>query len=389
VGTFRLSIRTGNQTQGTIVPETVFAEVSSQPSIETHERFVDIRDVRTPAGVSIPPEPGVIPATPGALNPLMTTDGQGNVTLADGVTAAIDSRAGQQRVDVSVAVPPGVLPADFFAAVDLADPEAGILISAEILSLTARDALNNVSEVPVSFLAIPDPDVTGGVLIEASIRGQAAVDLAGRQLQLRLSAGQSQLVIAGASLNAGLVATPLPVGPAALPALPTPPAANADAAVIGTPAGAGTPVERLASGVSGTVLIDNRLSTAQRLDIEVTNVPVTAFANSTGLLANGVVPQGLDVQVSGLFAEFLDASGNVIGVSPFFAATFQTTSTVTLTVSIRDGGQATLLGRATEVRLVQSNSGSLGVTDLVTASIADGTTVQITPAVPTPVVAGP
>jgi hypothetical protein len=54
---------------------------------------------------------------------------------------------------------------------------------------------------------------------------------------------------------------------------------------------------------------------------------------------------------------------------------------VTLSLSVRDAAQLTALASATEVRLVQSVSGVLGVTELVTLPI-QGATTQLAAVVP-------
>ncbi len=85
--------------------------------------------------------------------------------------------------------------------------------------------------------------------------------------------------------------------------------------------------------------------------------------------------------VTGLTAEFLNANGDVVALSPHFTAVFDTANTVTLSLSIQDAAQLTALSSVTQVRLVQSVSGVLGVTELVTLPI-QGATTQLAAVVP-------
>jgi hypothetical protein len=379
VGTFRISLRTGNQTTGTIVPAEVVGEVPGRPEIGGQTRAVDIRDVRAPAGFPVPLEPGVVPATPNLLDALVTADGQ----LAAGVDAVIESRPGRQRVDIAISAPQSLFGADLFAGLDLTDPEAAIAIDPAVLTLTATDAQGNVSEVPVTFLAIPDPENAGGVLIETSLRGQSAVDLAGRTLNVQLQSGANRITLTSGSLNAGLVFTPGAVEPGVIttPGFPVTPEPAAPLAVIGTPADAETPVESLGVALTGSVTVDNRIADQQRFNVDITGVPVAALSNVAGLIVNGQIPQTFDVAVTGLTAEFLNANGEIVALSPNFTAVFETATTVTLSLSVRDAAQLTALASATEVRLVQSVSGVLGVTELVTLPI-QGATTQLAAVVP-------
>jgi hypothetical protein len=99
------------------------------------------------------------------------------------------------------------------------------------------------------------------------------------------------------------------------------------------------------------------------------------------LFANGVVPANLDVAASGLTAEFLDANGNILAVSPYFTGAFQSSTLVTLSLSARDANLATVLRTATQVRIVQSiaQGNTFGTLDLVTLPITDNATAQINP----------
>jgi hypothetical protein len=377
VGAFRISLRTGNQTTGTIVPAEVVGEVPGRPEIGGQTRAVDIRDVRAPAGFPVPlePEPGVVPATTNLLDALVTADGQ----LAAGVNAAIESRPGQQRVDIAISAPQSLFGADLFGGLDLTDPEAALAIDPAVLTLTATDAQGNVSEVPVTFLAIPDPENAGSVLIETSLRGQFAVDLAGRTLNVQLQSGANRFTLTSGSLNAGLVFTPGAVEPGVVttPAGPVTPEPAAPLAVIGTPADAGIPVESLGVALTGSVTVDNRIADQQRINVDITGVPVAALSNVAGLIVNGQIPQTFDVAVTGLTAEFLNANGEIVALSPNFTAVFETATTVTLSLSVRDAAQLTALASATEVRLVQSVSGVLGVSDIATLPIVGDTTVLV------------
>jgi hypothetical protein len=387
VGTFRISLRTGTQTSGTIVPEYISGEVPGRSEIGGQTRGVDIRDERTPAGFPVPLdplEPGVVPATTNLLDALVTADGQ----VAAGVNAVIESRPGRQRVNIAISAPQSLFGADLFAGLDLTDPEAALAIDPARLILTATDALGNVSEVPVTFVAIPDPDNAGGVLIETSLRGQFAVDLAGRTLSVQLQSGENRVTLTSGSLNAGLVFTPGAVVPDVVttPAGPvTPPVDPAvtpePVAVIGTPPVAETPVESLLAALTGIVTVDNRIAVQQRIDVDITGVPVTALSNVAGLIVNGQIPETFDVAVTGVTAEFLNANGDIVALSPDFTAVFETATTVTLSLSVRDAAQLTALASATEVRLVQSVSGVLGVTELVTLPI-QGATTQLVAVVP-------
>ena len=384
VGTFRISLRTGNQTAGTIVPELVMGEVPGRPEIGDHYRAVDIRDVRAPAGFPVPLEPGVVPATTNLLDALVTADGQ----VAAGVDAVIESRPGQQRVDIAISAPQSLFGADLFAGLDLTDPEAALAIDPAVLTLTATDAQGNVSEVPVTFLAIPDPDNAGGVLIETSLRGQFAVDLAGRTLNVQLQSGANRITLTSGSLNAGLVFTPGAVVPGVVttPAGPVTPPVDpvvtpVPVVVIGTPPVAETPVESLLAALTGIVTVDNRIAVQQRIDVDITGVPATALSNVAGLIVNGQIPETFDVAVTGLTAEFLNANGDIVAVSPDFTAVFETATTVAVSLSIRDAAQLTALASVTEVRLVQSVSGVLGVTELVTLPI-QGATTELVAVVP-------
>ena len=369
-GVFRISLRTGNQTPGTIVPEEVVGEVPGRPEIVGQTRGVDIRDVRTPAGFPVPLEPGVVPATANLLDALVTADGE----LAAGVNAVIESRPGRQRVDIAISAPKSLFGADLFAALDLTNPEAALAIDPDRLILTATDALGNVSEVPVTFVAIPDPNNADGVLIETSIRGQLAVDLAGRTLSVQLQSGASRITLTSGNMNALLgfesvgFFTPVTPEPAPL-------------AVIGTPADAGTPVESLGVALTGSVTVDNRIADRQRIDVGITGVPVAVLSNVAGLIVNGQIPETFDVAVTGLTAEFLNANGDVVVLSPHFTAVFDTANTVTLSLSIRDAAQLTALASVTEVRLLQSVSGVLGVTEIVTLPI-QGATTELVAVVP-------
>jgi hypothetical protein len=381
VGTFRISLRTGTQTSGTIVPEYISGEVPGRSEIGGQTRGVDIRDERTPAGFPVPLdplEPGVVPATTNLLDALVTADGQ----VAAGVNAVIESRPGRQRVNIAISAPQSLFGADLFAGLDLTDPEAALAIDPARLILTATDALGNVSEVPVTFVAIPDPDNAGGVLIETSLRGQFAVDLAGRTLSVQLQSGENRVTLTSGSLNAGLVFTPGAVVPDVVttPAGPVTPEPAA-LAVIGTPADAGIPVESLGVALTGSVTVDNRIAVQQRIDVDITGVPVTALSNVAGLIVIGQIPQTFDVAVTGVTAEFLNANGDIVALSPDFTAVFETATTVTLSLSVRDAAQLTALASATEVRLVQSVSGVLGVTELVTLPI-QGATTQLVAVVP-------
>jgi cytochrome c peroxidase len=374
VGTFRISLRTGNQTTGTIVPAEVVGEVPGRPEIGGQTRAVDIRDVRAPAGFPVPLEPGVVPATPNLLDALVTADGQ----VAAGVDAVIESRPGRQRVDIAISAPQSLFGADLFAGLDLTDPEAALAIDPAVLTLTATDAQGNVSEVPVTFLAIPDPDNAGGVLIETSLRGQSAVDLAGRTLNVQLQSGANRITLTSGSLNAGLVFTPGAVVPGVVttpegPVTPEP----APLAVIGTPADAGTPVESLGVALTGSVTVDNRIADQQRFNVDITGVPVAALSNVAGLTVNGQIPQTFDVAVTGLTAEFLNANGDVVALSPNFTAVFETATTVTLSLSVRDAAELTALASVTEVRLVQSVSGVLGVSEIATLPIQGNSAVLV------------
>jgi hypothetical protein len=310
---------------------------------------------------------------------LVTADGQ----LAAGVDAVIESRPGRQRVDIAISAPQSLFGADLFAGLDLTDPEAAIAIDPAVLTLTATDAQGNVSEVPVTFLAIPDPENAGGVLIETSLRGQSAVDLAGRTLNVQLQSGANRITLTSGSLNAGLVFTPGAVEPGVIttPGFPVTPEPAAPLAVIGTPADAETPVESLGVALTGNVTVDNRIAVQQRIDVDITGVPVAALSNVAGLTVNGQIPQTFDVAVTGLTAEFLNANGEIVALSPNFTAVFETATTVTLSLSVRDAAQLTALASATEVRLVQSVSGVLGVTELVTLPI-QGATTQLAAVVP-------
>ena len=384
VGTFRISLRTGNQTSGTIVPEYISGEVPGRLEIGGQTRGVDIRDERTPAGFPVPLDPGVVPATTNLLDALVTADGQ----VAAGVNAVIESRPGQQRVDIAISAPQSLFGADLFAGLDLTDPEAALAIDPAVLTLTATDAQGNVSEVPVTFLAIPDPDNAGGVLIETSLRGQFAVDLAGRTLNVQLQSGANRITLTSGSLNAGLVFTPGAVVPGVVttPAGPvTPPVDPAvtpePVVVIGTPPVAETPVESLLAALTGIVTVDNRIAVQQRIDVDITGVPVTALSNVAGLIVNGQIPETFDVAVTGVTAEFLNANGDIVALSPDFTAVFETATTVTLSLSVRDAAQLTALASVTEVRIVQSVSGVLGVTELVTLPI-QGATTQLVAVVP-------
>ncbi|MCX7399795.1 MAG: hypothetical protein NT138_19180 [Planctomycetales bacterium] len=375
VGTFRISLRTGNQTTGTIVPAEVIGEVPGRPEIGGQTREVDIRDVRTPAGFPVPLEPGVVPATTNLLDALVTADGQ----LAAGVNAAIQSRPGQQRVDIAISAPQSLFGADLFAGLDLTDPEAALAIDPAVLTLTATDAQGNVSEVPVTFLAIPDPDNAGGVLIETSMRGQFAVDLAGRTLSVQLQSGANLITLTSGRLSAGLVFTPGAVVPGVVttPGGPVIPEPAVPLAVIGTPAAVGTPVESLGGALTGSVTVDNRIADQQRFNVDITGVPVAALSNVAGLIVNGRVPQTFDVAVTGLTAEFLNANGDIVALSPNFTAVFETATTVTLSLSVRDAAQLSVLASVTEVRLVQNVSGVLGVSDIATLPISGDTTVLV------------
>jgi hypothetical protein len=383
VGTFRISLRTGTQTSGTIVPEYISGEVPGRSEIGGQTRGVDIRDERTPAGFPVPLdplEPGVVPATTNLLDALVTADGQ----VAAGVNAVIESRPGRQRVNIAISAPQSLFGADLFAGLDLTDPEAALAIDPARLILTATDALGNVSEVPVTFVAIPDPDNAGGVLIETSLRGQFAVDLAGRTLSVQLQSGENRVTLTSGSLNAGLVFTPGAVVPDVVttPAGPvTPPVDPAvtpePVAVIGTPPVAETPVESLLAALTGIVTVDNRIAVQQRIDVDITGVPVTALSNVAGLIVIGQIPQTFDVAVTGVTAEFLNANGDIVALSPDFTAVFETATTVTLSLSVRDAAQLTALASATEVRLVQSVSGVLGVSEIATLPIQGATTVLV------------
>jgi hypothetical protein len=231
-------------------------------------------------------------------------------------------------------------------------------------------------------VAIPDPDNAGGVLIETSLRGQFAVDLAGRTLSVQLQSGENRVTLTSGSLNAGLVFTPGAVVPDVVttPAGPVTPEPAA-LAVIGTPADAGIPVESLGVALTGSVTVDNRIAVQQRIDVEITGVPVAALSNVAGLIVIGQIPQTFDVAVTGVTAEFLNANGDIVALSPDFTAVFETATTVTLSLSVRDAAQLTALASATEVRLVQSVSGVLGVTELVTLPI-QGATTQLVAVVP-------
>jgi hypothetical protein len=235
----------------------------------------------------------------------------------------------------------------------------------------------------VTFLAIPDPENAGGVLIETSLRGQSAVDLAGRTLNVQLQSGANRITLTSGSLNAGLVFTPGAVEPGVIttPGFPVTPEPAAPLAVIGTPADAETPVESLGVALTGNVTVDNRIAVQQRIDVDITGVPVAALSNVAGLTVNGQIPQTFDVAVTGLTAEFLNANGEIVALSPNFTAVFETATTVTLSLSVRDAAQLTALASATEVRLVQSVSGVLGVTELVTLPI-QGATTQLAAVVP-------
>jgi hypothetical protein len=309
---------------------------------------------------------------------LVTADGQ----LAAGVDAVIESRPGRQRVDIAISAPQSLFGADLFAGLDLTDPEAAIAIDPAVLTLTATDAQGNVSEVPVTFLAIPDPDNAGGVLIETSLRGQSAVDLAGRTLNVQLQSGANRITLTSGSLNAGLVFTPGAVVPGVVttPAGPVTPE-PAPLVVIGTPPVAETPVESLLAALTGIVTVDNRIAVQQRIDVDITGVPATALSNVAGLIVNGQIPETFDVAVTGLTAEFLNANGDIVALSPDFTAVFETATTVAVSLSIRDAAQLTALASVTEVRLVQSVSGVLGVTELVTLPI-QGATTQLAAVVP-------
>jgi hypothetical protein len=147
--------------------------------------------------------------------------------------------------------------------------------------------------------------------------------------------------------------------------------------VIGTPAAAGTPVESLGVALTGSVTVDNRIADQQRFNVDITGVPVAALSNVAGLTVNGQVPQTFDVAVTGLTAEFLNANGEIVALSPNFTAVFETATTVTLSLSVRDAAQLTALASATEVRLVQSVSGVLGVTEIATLPIQGNTAVLV------------
>jgi hypothetical protein len=83
------------------------------------------------------------------------------------------------------------------------------------------------------------------------------------------------------------------------------------------------------------------------------------------------------VAVTGLTAEFLTGNGDVVALSPHFTAVFDTANTVTLSLSIRDAAQLTALASVTQVRLVPSVSGVLGVTEIATLPIAGDTAVLV------------
>ena len=372
IGTFRISLRTGNQTSGTIVPELVFGYVAERPEIGTHNREVNIRDVRTPAGFPVPLDPAVVPATANLLDALVTADGQ----VAAGVNAVIESRTGQQLVDITISAPQSLFGAELFAALDLTNPEAALAIDQAVLILTATDALGNVSEVPVTFLMIPDPADAAGVLIETSIRGQSAVDLAGRTLIVQLQSAANSLTLTSGSLNAGLVFTPGAVVPGVV-ADPAGIVTPEPVAVIGTPADAGTPVESLVVALTESFTVDNRIPVQQRIDVNITGVPVAALSNVAGLIVNDQIQPTFDVAVTGLTAEFLNASGDIVALSPDFTAAFETATTVTLSLSIRDAAQLLVLASVTEVRLVQNMSGVLGVSEIETLPIQGNTAVLV------------
>ena len=212
-------------------------------------------------------------------------------------------------------------------------------------------------------------------MIETSIRGQFAVDLAGRTLNVQLQSGANRITLTSGSLNAGLVFTPGAVVPGVVttpegPVTPEP----APLAVIGTPADAETPVESLGVALTGSVTVDNRIADQQRFNVDITGVPAAALSNVSGLIVNGQIPETFDVAVAGLTAEFLDANGDIVALSANFMAAFETASTVTVSLSVRDAAQLTAIASVTEVRLVQSVSGVLGVSEIATLPIQGATT---------------
>ena len=223
---------------------------------------------------------------------------------------------------------------------------------------------------------IPDPADAAGVLIETSIRGQSAVDLAGRTLIVQLQSAANSLTLTSGSLNAGLVFTPGAVVPGVV-ADPAGIVTPEPVAVIGTPADAGTPVESLVVALTGSFTVDNRIPVQQRIDVNITGVPVAALSNVAGLIVNDQIQPTFDVAVTGLTAEFLNASGDIVALSPDFTAAFETATTVTLSLSIRDAAQLLVLASVTEVRLVQNMSGVLGVSEIATLPIQGNTAVLV------------
>jgi len=373
IGRFRLNLRTGNETAATIAPESVTGAATSltRNAILAHTRISDIRDVTIPANIPVAPEAGAVAPATAVASLLQTANGTTN--LAPGVTGSVGVRLAQQRVDLAITAPGALFAADFRALL-AANPVLGLAIDPATIVATATKA-GVVTALNPGFIALPDPAVAGGVLLEGGFRGQSALDLAGSTISVKLVNGTQQATVISGAFSTGLTFSNTSPGTVPTPVVP------ANTVVIGRDPGAGVPVEGFAAQVTGNVTIANRVANQSRLDITIANVPVAEFVNRTGLFVNGVVPANLDVAASGLTAEFLDANGNILAVSPYFTGAFQSSTLVTLSLSARDANLATVLRTATRVRIVQSiaQGNTFGTLDLVTLPITDAATAQINP----------
>jgi hypothetical protein len=148
---------------------------------------------------------------------------------------------------------------------------------------------------------------------------------------VKLVSGTQQATVISGAFSAGPTFSNTSPGTVPTPVVP------ANTVVIGRVPAAGVAVEGFGAQLTGNPTIANRAANQSRLDITIANVPVTEFVNRTGLFVNGVDPATLDIAASGLTAEFLDASGNILAVSPYFTGAFQSYDQVRDSTRFQEG----------------------------------------------------